>query len=136
MLRPNIFGPLGIFAICAKRLALPLQLSESIICVIIKISLSEQCNLSVEMVNKFIQVFIIVGEYEMVESKIFKSTKDGQSLFCCTDCDFSLSGRLHVFEHIETKHVQSSGYFCNICNKICATSAGLRMHFNRYHKNH
>jgi len=76
------------------------------------------------------------GDYEMVESKIFKSTKDGQSLFCCTDCEFSSTGRLHVFEHIESKHVQSSGYFCNICNKTCATSAGLRMHFNRYHKNH
>ena len=62
-----------------------------------------------------------------------KMYRDGQIWFC-TDCNFQSPKKSNVHEHIESKHVTHSGYYCDICSKLCPTKSSLRMHYNRNHK--
>jgi len=64
-------------------------------------------------------------------SKIFKSITGNWE---CQDCGYNSAYKKNVFEHVESKHVKHSGYYCDICSRLCPTSSSLRMHYNRNHK--
>lgn len=52
----------------------------------------------------------------------------------CQQCSFSSKQRHHVKNHIESKHIESGGFLCQICNAICRTRQALTMHNFRKHK--
>jgi len=70
--------------------------------------------------------------YDIIRSKIQK-TNDG--LWMCGDCGKASKWKTNIFEHIEATHVESPGYQCEICLKMCKTKNALRSHKNREHKN-
>jgi len=57
------------------------------------------------------------------------------NLFFCLECGKTASTRQHIKNHIESKHVISPGYVCNICNKFCPTKNALLLHRSRNHRN-
>ena len=69
-----------------------------------------------------------------LENVIVQKMYREDGVWKCSDCDYFSSHKGHTFEHIEAKHVQHSGYQCEICNKIMKTFASLRTHKSKYHK--
>ena len=53
--------------------------------------------------------------------------KDGQT-WCCSDCSYQSQKKSHVYEHIEAKHVEHTGYECSFCNKIFKTKGAFGRH--------
>ena len=68
--------------------------------------------------------------WEIVNSKMWKGD-DGK--WACCECDYSSKKNSNVYEHIEAKHIQGPGYFCQECEKTCPTRKALRHHLARYH---
>ena len=69
-----------------------------------------------------------------VENVIVQKMYREDGVWKCSDCDYFSNHKGHTFEHIEAKHVQHSGYQCEICQKIMKTFASLRTHKSKYHK--
>ena len=69
-----------------------------------------------------------------VEAEIRSKMENmGASKWRCLECNF-VSKSTNVFYHIESKHVEGAGYFCNICMKFCKTKNALNIHMSNYHK--
>jgi len=67
---------------------------------------------------------------DLVWSKI-ASHPDGS--YQCLDCTHLNRNKRAMFEHVESKHVQSDGYTCPVCGKNCRSLNALRSHTVRYH---
>jgi len=52
----------------------------------------------------------------------------------CLDCDFASPYRHVLFNHVESKHIQTVGYNCQYCAKFCPSRNALRSHVSRQHK--
>lgn len=75
-------------------------------------------------------VFFILDPADLVWSKI-ESLPDGS--FQCQECPHLNRNKRAMFEHVESKHVQSDGYNCPVCEKNCRSLNALRSHTVRYH---
>ena len=53
----------------------------------------------------------------------------------CRACSYENTRKTNVFEHVEAKHVESSGYNCTICGQFCRTISAYKGHFKRNHRN-
>jgi len=51
----------------------------------------------------------------------------------CNSCLRTFKQKNHLREHIEARHMNVC-YTCELCQKICKSSASLRMHMNKHHK--
>jgi len=67
---------------------------------------------------------------DLVWSKI-ESLPDGS--YQCQECPHLNRNKRAMFEHVESKHVQSDGYHCPVCEKSCRSLNALRSHTVRYH---
>ena len=65
----------------------------------------------------------------LIRSKMFKNSS---GTWQCTDCDHISQHTTNMKNHIEVKHVGSSGYYCQQCNKLCTTRNALNSHRTRY----
>lgn len=74
--------------------------------------------------------FIILAA---VEEKMVKDNTENGVVWRCADCGHQTKFRTSLFEHVESKHVESSGYICQFCLKLCRTRNALRSHINRQH---
>ena len=68
-----------------------------------------------------------------VEEKMVKDITENGVVWRCADCGHQTKFRTSLFEHVESKHVESSGYICQYCLKHCRTRNALRSHINRQH---
>ena len=66
---------------------------------------------------------------DLIRSKMFKNTS---GVWQCTDCNHTSPHTTNIKNHIEVKHVGSSGYYCQECNKFCSTKNALNNHRTRY----
>jgi len=66
---------------------------------------------------------------DLIRSKMFKNTSGAWQ---CTDCNHTSPHTTNMKNHIEVKHVGSSGYYCQECNKFCSTKNALNNHRTRY----
>ena len=82
---------------------------------------------------------ILIGAYaEAVESlnilvNNFMFKNDG-GCWQCTECGYNSKKISHVQNHVEAKHVRSSGFSCPLCHKQCPTRNALMIHKSRFHK--
>ena len=65
-----------------------------------------------------------------IQSNMQKS-QDG--LWHCICCGKSSRVKTNIVEHIEAVHLETPGYSCDICAKICKTRNALRSHKYRDH---
>jgi len=73
------------------------------------------------------------GNKAAVEEKMVKDITENGVVWRCADCGHQTKFRTSLFEHVESKHVESSGYVCQYCFKHCRTRNALRSHINRQH---
>jgi len=66
---------------------------------------------------------------ELIRSKMFKNSSGNWQ---CTDCGHTSQQATNIKNHIEVKHVGSSGYYCQLCNKFCSSKNALNNHRTRY----
>ena len=67
----------------------------------------------------------------LVENIMFKND-DG--CWQCKECQYNSRKISHMQNHIEAKHVSTSGFSCLICHKHCPTRHAMMNHKSRYHK--
>ena len=82
--------------------------------------------------DTIIQVDNSVDLDDFIRSKM-QRTSDGQ--WQCCFCGKMSRIKTNIFEHIESIHVESPGYYCDICNKPYRNRNTLRNHKYNAHKN-
>ena len=58
-----------------------------------------------------------------------------EGVWRCLTCGWTFKYRTRLYEHVEAKHVDTSGYNCPICDKFCPTQKSLKNHKFKYHRN-
>ena len=54
--------------------------------------------------------------------------------FTCKVCDYKTATKQRILYHVEAKHSESPGYYCEICEKHCPTKNAFNIHNTRYHR--
>ncbi|XP_023320121.1 protein tramtrack, beta isoform isoform X45 [Eurytemora carolleeae] len=54
--------------------------------------------------------------------------------FSCQVCGFQTNRQSTMDVHIEAKHIQTEGFACEHCSKLCKTRNSLNIHRHRYHR--
>ena len=52
----------------------------------------------------------------------------------CLVCGWETKFKSRLWEHVEAKHVNTSGYLCPLCDKFCPSFNALKLHKSRNHK--
>lgn len=72
--------------------------------------------------------FILIEIDDLVSSLMYK---DENGKWVCNNCDYISYSSTSVREHVESKHIESQNYPCNICGHVCPTRKALKMHIFR-----
>jgi len=73
--------------------------------------------------------------FEALDSAIkAKMVRRQDGSFGCTDCDYVTKYNTTCQNHIESKHLSTSGFFCQFCEKFCPTRNALKSHTTKNHK--
>ena len=84
----------------------------------------------------------LLGEFEITNVRALDTeisslmTRLDSGIFQCLMCEYQSKIKQSLQYHIESKHVNSPGHICQICNKVCPTKNALCLHRSRNHKNH
>jgi len=62
-----------------------------------------------------------------------RMVRNSDGTYQCTLCDYSTKYNTTCQNHIEAKHLATSGFYCQYCNKFCPTRNSLKAHVTRYH---
>ena len=62
-----------------------------------------------------------------------KTTRSEDGLYVCVDCGYTTKYGTTLQNHIEAKHVSTSGIYCQLCPKFCPTRNALKSHVAKYH---
>lgn len=76
------------------------------------------------------------GENEMLSQMLSMVVRDMSGSWQCPQCSLTTRSRTNMREHIESKHMEGLIIVCPVCEKQCKSSAALRVHTIRYHKQH
>merc|ERR1711936_1042328 len=60
--------------------------------------------------------------------------KDDLGIWHCLQCQFNSKRCSVVKNHVEAKHIESTGFMCSFCSTVCPTRNALTMHIGRRHK--
>ena len=75
-------------------------------------------------------VLIFLDVYDEIRSKI---RRVGQ-LWECLDCEYKSNKNTNVLRHIESKHVETQFYPCQICGAVLRGSNSYSSHMSIRHK--
>ena len=73
---------------------------------------------------------------ELINSINLKMVRRPDGSFSCTDCEYVTKYRTTCQNHIESKHIITSGFTCQFCEKFCPTRNALKSHTTKNHKEH
>ena len=73
---------------------------------------------------------ILDASEELIRSKMVNL---GGGKWQCAVCSH-VTKSTNLYYHIESKHVQVSGYSCGLCNKFCKGRNSYNVHMSTYHK--
>ena len=77
------------------------------------------------------RVFFISDRQDLIDSLICKL---GERMLCCAECGYKCATRQRMVCHLEAKHLDSPGYRCQFCDKVCPTRNSYAIHKTRYHR--
>ena len=60
--------------------------------------------------------------------------KIGTGVWQCIACGWETKYKTRLYEHVEARHIGSSGHTCPICGKFSSSLKALKMHKLKYHK--
>ena len=75
-----------------------------------------------------------LGLITAVRSLYCKVGEGAESGFQCSACEHFSRSRQNMENHVEAKHVQTEGWPCHLCDKVCPSRNAYNVHFSRYHK--
>ena len=81
--------------------------------------------------------YFILKDYDFADINslvLSKMTKVG-SFWKCSDCSMETKYKTRLFEHVEAKHVETSGYECPTCSKFLPSLKSLKQHTYISHRN-
>ena len=85
------------------------------------------------MNNKYFQLhlgFEISNEIsDVIWSKMVKI--DGR--WKCLDCNYTISHKWRMFEHIDSVHCDFT-YVCPVCQNVCNSYQSMKKHRSKYHR--
>ena len=64
---------------------------------------------------------------------MLKDHNDQGVIWKCLACEYQTKFKPVLYEHVESKHIDSVGYNCPHCVKFCRTRNALRSHISRQH---
>jgi len=67
-------------------------------------------------------------------SKMSKLTSNSETYWRCNDCGYESKKKTNTQEHVEARHIESSGFLCIICQHLCPNRKALRNHTFRHHR--
>ena len=62
------------------------------------------------------------------------TSSNSETLWRCNDCGYESRKKTNTLEHVEAKHIQSSGFLCSLCQHFCLNKKALRNHTFRHHR--
>ena len=72
---------------------------------------------------------------DFVKQNILRSlTGEGEPIWTCSLCSHSSQNKSNLIRHFEAKHIISSGFPCNVCDKILPSKNARQTHMYRFHK--
>lgn len=87
--------------------------------------------LNTHMSNKHKSYWMILDTAdEFIRSKMVNL---GGGKWQCAVC-YHVTKSTNLYYHIESKHVQISGYTCQICHKLCKSRNSYNVHMSTYHR--
>ena len=95
---------------------------------LITITKNKQDAYCVKLLLSILLLFPDIGT--AIHLKMFKNG----SQWKCKECSYQSALKNNVYEHVEAKHIEHSGYACQFCDKVLKTKGSLRVHMNSYHK--
>ena len=79
--------------------------------------------------NKIVEYCSVLDD--LIESML---TRNSNQSYNCGSCSYTSIRKSHVKAHIEAKHIQTTGFSCLLCGKLCNTRNALMIHKTRFHK--
>ena len=76
-------------------------------------------------------MFPRIGLDALIHSKMLK---DNDGNWICSVCGYLSKKKTNTTMHVESKHVQSQGFYCPDCGVVCPNRKSLRNHQHRHHK--
>jgi len=74
------------------------------------------------------------GNKDLDEQIDFLSKRQPDGTWWCSECGYSTKIKTNLRMHVESKHLVSSGFKCEICQTVCPNRKSLRNHVDRRHK--
>jgi len=74
------------------------------------------------------------GNKDIVNSMLSRLASELGSIWQCNECFYNSRVKTNVVEHIESQHMESEGFICSECNKVCPNKKSLRNHIYQRHK--
>jgi len=79
--------------------------------------------------------FVDNGADKALDNEVVAHMLKTGSGWQCITCGWETKLRARLWEHVEANHVQTSGYLCPICQKLCPSKNALKVHKSRNHRN-
>ena len=80
--------------------------------------------------NKYCWIKLVLDLKEIIKEK---TTRSEDGLYVCMDCGYTTKYGTTLQNHIEAKHVSTTGIYCQLCPKFCPTRNALKSHVAKYH---
>ena len=76
-------------------------------------------------------IFIIIQEEKLASiGCLYRQGSD----WMCSECNHLFHRKLHLQDHIESKHIPHVPYVCGVCPKKCKTMRSLRTHIAQHQR--
>ena len=91
-------------------------------------------NIALHVEFEFDRTCFIVDESAAIDQAVLSQMTKLDSGWHCLACGWETSHKTRLYEHVEAKHVQTNGYSCPICEKVCQSKNALKCHRYKYHR--
>ena len=80
-----------------------------------------------------LQIFLC-SELSELDTRIERMMmKQDDGCWHCSECDYMSRIKTNIKMHVESRHVVSAGFTCDICQLFCANRKALQNHYYRKH---
>ena len=76
----------------------------------------------------------VLEDAEAIEQAVLAQMIKVGPAWQCITCMWETNHKTRMYEHVEAKHVETNGYTCPFCDKICQSKNALKCHRYKYHR--
>ena len=118
-----------------RKSSVPHEKPQSLTCVYYLFSIQYRLNPKILIYYQELNLLSLDME-ALIQSYLERSVDEvtGSHLWICRQCGKTSAKLGNLKDHIEANHIEGLKLVCHLCMRSCKSSAGLRMHKARYHK--